>query len=336
MKLQFAAACDKAGLPENVRRRVSISNDHSELLCANTDAIPSEATHAIRAFTACEIDFVVCLKVALEHMDPEDAIRYSVQKSMAILIDRTYERTAKGIYAAWSGEASNASAYDDKRVKGNLGWYDRNEKPRFAEIIANLGVRGDVIDLGSGRGWLLIYLAELFGEECTFEGFDLSEEGVKASRKHAKQKGVDGRVTFTEKDVLHGIEGVGENKKKVVCSSSFLHTPDQETVQRLHEQAGIVLESGGKYVNIVKLTLPDSLSPEYAPDARVVDLDHNDDTRCSVCVDGILRTISTASFLRRSIEKTELFSRIDISNLLMPYEVEDRDSAFHLIVATAK
>jgi pimeloyl-ACP methyl ester carboxylesterase len=57
-----------------------------------------------------------------------------------------------------------------------------------------------IADIGSGDGWSTIALARAF-PEATVDGYDADRASVAASRRHAAQAGVAGRVTFHNRDV---------------------------------------------------------------------------------------------------------------------------------------
>jgi 2-polyprenyl-3-methyl-5-hydroxy-6-metoxy-1,4-benzoquinol methylase len=58
----------------------------------------------------------------------------------------------------------------------------------------------EMLDLGCGRGLVLIRLAELF-PASRFTGMDLSAEAIAWGRAEAKRRGVADRVTFVEADL---------------------------------------------------------------------------------------------------------------------------------------
>lgn len=80
-----------------------------------------------------------------------------------------------------------------------------NELEGWIEAVDGLTARllhpgAHVAEVGCGVGWAAIRLAELF-PELRVDGFDLDAASVREARRHAKARGVQGRVRFAEADV---------------------------------------------------------------------------------------------------------------------------------------
>lgn len=71
--------------------------------------------------------------------------------------------------------------------------------PSLPEVAARLVPGATVADIGTGHGWASIGIAKAVpGIEV--DGFDVDGPSIEAARRHAKEAGVDDRVTFLEID----------------------------------------------------------------------------------------------------------------------------------------
>jgi SAM-dependent methyltransferase len=82
-----------------------------------------------------------------------------------------------------------------------IGWVPTRDEyiSAFFEL-APLSSSDVVYDLGSGDGRLLFAALENGAETCV--GIDIDPERVNEAKKAARSKGLDGKVTFIEADVL--------------------------------------------------------------------------------------------------------------------------------------
>ncbi|WP_456788957.1 class I SAM-dependent methyltransferase [Cellulomonas sp. P5_C5] len=71
--------------------------------------------------------------------------------------------------------------------------------PTIPELHARLAGTARVADIGTGEGWSSLGLAAAF-PTSTFEGFDVDEPSVAAARRHAADRGLGDRVTFSAVD----------------------------------------------------------------------------------------------------------------------------------------
>ncbi len=62
-----------------------------------------------------------------------------------------------------------------------------------------------VVDIGCGEGWSTIAMAQAY-PRATFVGIDLDEPSIEAARRHAREAGVEDRVTFSHDDAA-GLAG---------------------------------------------------------------------------------------------------------------------------------
>src|SRR5688572_3865704 len=66
--------------------------------------------------------------------------------------------------------------------------------------LAKVGPRDFVVDLGSGDGRIVLTAAEKY--QASGLGVDIDPELVQQSNAEAKKRGIAGRVTFHQQDVL--------------------------------------------------------------------------------------------------------------------------------------
>ena len=86
--------------------------------------------------------------------------------------------------------------------------------------LAGVGPGGQVAEAGAGSGALTIALAFAVGPEGRVTTFDRRGDFLDAARTNVRRAGLDGRVTFRERDVVReGIDITG-------CSSVVLDLPD--------------------------------------------------------------------------------------------------------------
>ena len=99
---------------------------------------------------------------------------------------------------------------------------------------------GRVVDLGSGSGVLLEYLASR-RPDVTITGVDLSPPMRATARARFARAGLSDRVTVVEGDVTALPDAVLDQPVDVVSSMNFLHQlPDEGTLRRALEQVARV------------------------------------------------------------------------------------------------
>jgi SAM-dependent methyltransferase len=99
-----------------------------------------------------------------------------------------------------------------------------------------------VADIGCGEGWSSISIAQAY-PEVSVDAFDIDEASIRAARSHAREAGVDDRVTFHDVDAA-GLELDG--RFDVVTAFECIHDlPDPVgvlgTMRRLASADGQVV-----------------------------------------------------------------------------------------------
>ena len=105
----------------------------------------------------------------------------------------------------WSDQvaACCANVYSHPAARWLLGDSFHPGGLGLTSYVARLAVVNEssrVLDLGSGRGASAVHLAAETG--CRVDGLTLEDAGAVAGREHARERGVEGRVSFTVGDVL--------------------------------------------------------------------------------------------------------------------------------------
>lgn len=76
--------------------------------------------------------------------------------------------------------------------------------PLMPDVEAKLNAGATMADLGCGRGHALIRLAKMY-PNARFFGFDVFEPNIKLAKDHAREAGVEDRVTFQARNFVEGL-----------------------------------------------------------------------------------------------------------------------------------
>ncbi len=114
--------------------------------------------------------------------------------------------------------------------------------PAVPDLNDRLVGGGRVADIGCGEGWSSISIAQAY-PEVSVDAFDIDEASIRAARSHAREAGVDDRVTFHDVDAA-GLELDG--RFDVVTAFECIHDlPDPVgvlgTMRRLAKTDGQVV-----------------------------------------------------------------------------------------------
>ncbi len=135
-------------------------------------------------------------------------------------------RTGGGV-----GWASYGDLMRTAQAAGNrplfLGPLGTEMLPTLPDVHAKLTAGAAVADIGCGEGWSSIGIARAY-PETRVDGFDVDAASVDAARRHAKEYGVDDRVTFT---LVDGASVQPERRYDLVTFFECLHDmPDPVSV----------------------------------------------------------------------------------------------------------
>lgn len=114
--------------------------------------------------------------------------------------------------------------------------------PAVPDLHDRLAVGGRVADIGCGEGWSSISIAQTY-PDVSVDAFDIDEASIRAARSHAREAGVDDRVTF------HDVDAAGldlDGRFDVVTAFECIHDlPDPVavlgTMRRLAKTDGQVV-----------------------------------------------------------------------------------------------
>jgi arsenite methyltransferase len=142
----------------------------------------------------------------------------------------------------------------------------------WARILIDLGLSGDerLLDLGCGRGAVLLAAAKLLPEGCA-EGIDLwtadqTGNSLEATRRNAELEGVANRIALHTGDITQ--LPFDDDSFDVIVSSIVIHNiPTSVGRQAALDEAVRVLRPGGR-LNIVDLRF----SKQYAARLRALGL----------------------------------------------------------------
>jgi 2-polyprenyl-3-methyl-5-hydroxy-6-metoxy-1,4-benzoquinol methylase len=124
------------------------------------------------------------------------------------------------------GGGVHQSEYDDDMWDGlerfTIGWFNNHLVQEWVPILPGVQEkleRGvDVADVGTGRGWAPIRLAQAF-PNSHFIGFDVFEPTIERARKNAEDTGVGDRVRFEHVDASQSIPG----KYDIITTFDVVH-----------------------------------------------------------------------------------------------------------------
>jgi 2-polyprenyl-3-methyl-5-hydroxy-6-metoxy-1,4-benzoquinol methylase len=125
-----------------------------------------------------------------------------------------------------SGGGVHQREYADDMWDGlerfTIGWFNHHLVQDWVPIVpglqAKLEVGADVADVGTGRGWAPIRLAEAF-PKSRYVGFDVFEPTIAKARAHAEESGVSDRVRFEARDVSKSLP----EKYDVITTFDVVH-----------------------------------------------------------------------------------------------------------------
>jgi 2-polyprenyl-3-methyl-5-hydroxy-6-metoxy-1,4-benzoquinol methylase len=120
-----------------------------------------------------------------------------------------YERVLESFK---KGGGVHQSEYHDDMWDGmerfTIGWFNNHLVQEWVPILPGVKEKlesgADVADVGTGRGWAPIRLAQAF-PNSRFVGYDVFEPTIEAARKNAEQAGVSDRVRFQPLDASKGV-----------------------------------------------------------------------------------------------------------------------------------
>jgi len=111
-------------------------------------------------------------------------------------------------------------------------------------ISALLPYEGTVVDLGSGSGQFLRYLARC-RPDCRIVGFDLSEGMVNLGNRELRASGLDAAVRLDLGDMMRFSGQISERVDVVSSIFAFHHLPSSEDLIRCLEEIRMVREKSG-------------------------------------------------------------------------------------------
>jgi 2-polyprenyl-3-methyl-5-hydroxy-6-metoxy-1,4-benzoquinol methylase len=125
-----------------------------------------------------------------------------------------------------NGGGVHQSEYDDDWWDGlerfTIGWFNNHLVQDWVPILPGVQEkleRGvDVADVGTGRGWAPIWLAQAF-PRSHFVGYDVFEPTIERARRNAEDAGVADRVRFEQLDASESIPG----KYDIITTFDVVH-----------------------------------------------------------------------------------------------------------------
>ncbi|MDZ7788142.1 MAG: methyltransferase domain-containing protein [Halofilum sp. (in: g-proteobacteria)] len=163
--------------------------------------------------------------------------------SAAVQTARDYYNSedADNFYAlVWGGEDIHVGLYEQPQE--DIYTASVRSNAVMAGQVPGLGADTRVIDLGSGYGGALRYLAREYG--CSGIGFNVSERENERGRRQNAEQGLDDRVEIVDgnfEDVTYD-----DASFDVVWSQeAFLHSGDR---RRVMEEAVRILRPGGTFI----------------------------------------------------------------------------------------
>jgi len=123
---------------------------------------------------------------------------------------------------------------------GQLSWMTTEEYRRFIARLAPTP-ESHVLEIGSGNGGAAVYLSQTTGARVT--GLDNSQPGIRRAVELAKEKGLDGRVSFRLGDATRPLPFNDNTFDAVFANDTFSLLPDRSALLR---QCHRVLRPGGR------------------------------------------------------------------------------------------
>lgn len=163
--------------------------------------------------------------------------------SAAVQTARDYYNSedADNFYAlVWGGEDIHVGLYEHPHE--DIYTASVRTNALMAEQVPRLGADTRVIDLGSGYGGALRYLAREYG--CFSIGFNVSERENERGRRQNAEQGLDDRIEIVDgnfEDVTYD----DASFDLVWSQEAFLHSGDR---RRVLEEAVRILRPGGTFI----------------------------------------------------------------------------------------
>jgi SAM-dependent methyltransferase len=174
--------------------------------------------------------------------------------------------TYDGVVDAFkTGGGVHQSAYDNDMWDGmerfTLGWFNNHLVQEWIPLLPGIqekleqGV--DVADVGTGRGWAPIRLAEAF-PNSRYVGYDVFEPTIERARANAREAGVADRVRFEHLDASKGLP----EKYDIITTFDVVHDAvDPRGLLRTIRES---LETDGTYV-CLDINCSDKLEENAGP-----------------------------------------------------------------------
>ena len=140
----------------------------------------------------------------------------------------------------WGGEDIHIGLYQDSHEP--IAQASRRTVKRMAELLPSLGRQSRVLDLGSGYGGSMRYLAGLHGCRCV--ALNLSEVENERNRQITRRQGLGDLIEVVDGDFTH-LDFEDDHFDVVWSQDAILHSDDR---QRVCAEAARVLRPGGYLV----------------------------------------------------------------------------------------
>jgi 2-polyprenyl-3-methyl-5-hydroxy-6-metoxy-1,4-benzoquinol methylase len=185
-----------AGIHERYAREWLEQQAVAELIDVEDPTKPADQ----RRYAVTDVQAAVLVdETSLAYLAPVGGFLVSFSNVMPKLLDAY--RTGGGVpYGDYGTEMREAQAAFNRPGYQSLlaGEWLANGVPDVHQRLSSANGAA-ILDIGCGLGWSTIALAEGY-PHATVVGVDLDEPSIEAARKHAKERGVDDRVTFVTAD----------------------------------------------------------------------------------------------------------------------------------------
>ena len=142
-----------------------------------------------------------------------------------------------------------------------IGWFNHHLVQEWVPVVPDLQAKleagADVADVGTGRGWAPIRLADAF-PQSRYVGYDVFEPTVALATANAAEAGVGDRVRFEARDVSHGLPA----QYDVITTFDVVH--DAVDPRGLLRSIREALKPGGIYV-CLDINCSDRLEENVGP-----------------------------------------------------------------------
>ena len=142
-----------------------------------------------------------------------------------------------GDRAPTSHERAAGRPWDESYQDGRAPWDIDRPQPAFAELAAEGGFRGAVLDAGCGTGENALHVA---GLGLSVRGFDIAETAVAQAIEKARTRGLGAEFTVDDALRLSTVEGPFDT----VLDCGLFHTLDAAERQRYAASLASVTEAG--------------------------------------------------------------------------------------------